>query len=417
MRIATNVRAMNTHRSYTMNNNKAAKSSERLSSGYKINRAGDDAAGLAISEKMRSQIRGLNMASKNSQDAISLVQTAEGALQEVHSMLQRMNEIANQSATGTNQSIDRNALNAEFQQLKEEINQIGDQTTFNNMKLFDGSIGAGEKSLNNGVKVMDAFATNGTVSAILKGVTSQAKAVNIEIGTVDADTGEFTADTTVTASSVVRVTSVDEDGNATIKDLKASDVFKDATGNGVTAPVANSKFSVDLSGAGLGAFEVTTAATAVSADDLATAVAGLSGGLTATPGSGSGSLKIQVGALENETLDISIQEISTSTLNLDDSKIDSQDEAASAITTSRDAINKVSSQRAALGAAQNRLEYKIANLDASSENLSAAESRIRDVDLASEMTTFTKNNILAQAATAMLAQANAAPQNVLQLLS
>ena len=141
MRIANNIMAMNTHRQYTINNDNVAKSSEKLSSGYRINRAGDDAAGLAISEKMRAQVRGLNMAAKNSQDAISLVQTAEGALQEVHSMLQRMNELAVQSSTGTNESFDRSAIAAEFDQLKDEIDQISSQTTFNNMNILDGSLG------------------------------------------------------------------------------------------------------------------------------------------------------------------------------------------------------------------------------------------------------------------------------------
>ena len=158
MRIQNNITAMNTHRMYTINNNAVSKSAEKLSSGYRINRAGDDAAGLAISEKMRSQIRGLNMASKNSQDAVSLIQTAEGALQEVHSMLQRMNELANQAATGTNEEFDRQQIDAEFNQLKEEIDQIAETTSFNNMKLLDGSLASDAAN----VKVADAsYLANG----------------------------------------------------------------------------------------------------------------------------------------------------------------------------------------------------------------------------------------------------------------
>lgn len=269
MRIANNIMALNTHKSYTQNNDKVAKAAEKLSSGYKVNRAGDDAAGLAISEKMRAQIRGLSMAKKNSQDAVSLVQTAEGALQEVHSMLQRMNELAVQSATGTNDdSIDRNALNLEFSQLKDEIDQVAGTTTFNNINLMNSP-------------------------------------------------------TTFT---------------------------------------------------------------------------------------------IQVGAEASQSLDITMSQMTTAGLSVNGNDISSATNAGSAITATRAAINTVSTQRATLGAMQNRLEYKINNLANTIENLTSAESRIRDIDIASEMTNFTKNNILSQAATAMLAQGNAQPQNVLSLL-
>jgi flagellin len=272
MRIQNNVMALNTHRMYTGNINAQAKSAEKLSSGYRVNRAGDDAAGLAISEKMRAQVRGLTMAAKNSNDAISLVQTAEGALQEVHSMLQRMNELAVQSASDTNVTIDRNALQKEFKHLQDEIDQIADTTKFNDTILLNGDM-----------------QTNSAV--------------------------------------------------------------------------------------------------------------------------------IQVGAEEGQTLAIGIKSINTTGLSLTDSvKIDSRTDAAKAITSTRKAIDTVSDQRADLGALQNRLEYKVNNLNTTMENLQAAESRIRDTDMAKEMSTFTKNNILTQAATAMLAQANSAPQSVLQLL-
>lgn len=273
MRIQNNVMAMNTHRMYTGNINAQSKSAEKLSSGYRVNRAGDDAAGLAISEKMRSQVRGLTMAAKNSNDAISLVQTAEGALQEVHSMLQRMNELAVQSASDTNtDSVDRAALQQEFDNLQKEIDQIARTTKFNDTVLLDGSM-----------------------------ETKQAV--------------------------------------------------------------------------------------------------------------------IQVGAECGHTLSIGIKSMNTTGLKLTASvKIGTRTEASAAITATRSAINSVSTQRAELGALQNRLEYKVNNLNTTIENLQAAESRIRDTDMAKEMSTFTKNNILTQAATAMLAQANAAPQSVLQLL-
>ena len=278
MRINNNIAALNTHRQYGINNNNVASSVEKLSSGYRINRAGDDAAGLAISEKMRAQIRGLNMASKNSQDAISLIQTAEGALQETHNILQRMRELAVQAASDTNDGdyeegkdggVDRAALDAEFQELLEEINNIAEQTAFNTRKLLNGN----------------------------------------------------------------------------------------------------------LSGA-----------------------------------------VIQTGANESETLDISIGDMSTTGLAINTLSLASRANAASAISKVNEAINTVSTERSKLGAYQNRLQHKIANLDTSAENLTAAESRIRDIDMAKEMTNFTKSSILTQAATAMLAQANALPQGVLQLL-
>ena len=261
MRINNNITAINSHRQYGLNNSSIGKNVEKLSSGFRVNRAGDDAAGLAISEKMRTQIRGLNMASKNSQDGISLVQTAEGAMQTAHSIMQRMRELAVQSANGTNEKIDRDALNLEFKQLSDELKQIETTVKFNNMSIFG------------------------------KGFTIQSGA---------------------------------NEGDAT---------------------------------------------------------------------------QFSVGRLTPITTTIEYQGL-----------------ASAAITIMDKAINSLSTTRAELGAIQNRLEFKIQNLDNSAENLQAAESRIRDVDMAKMMTEFTKNSILFQASTAMLAQANAIPQSVLQLV-
>ena len=262
MRINNNVTAINSHRQYTINNTAIAKNVEKLSSGFRVNRAGDDAAGLAISEKMRTQIRGLNMASKNSQDAISLIQTAEGAMQSAHNIMQRMRELAVQSANGTNVTLDRNALDLEFQQLVSELGAVEETFTFNDLTLFD---------------------SNFTVQS----GANEGHATTFSVGSINLVTGE---------------------------------------------------------------------------------------------------------------------QIDTMTL------------ASQAITAVNSAINTLSLTRAQLGAIQNRLEFKIQNLDNTAENLQAAESRIRDVDMAKMMTEFTKNNILFQASTAMLAQANALPQGVLQLL-
>ena len=279
MRINNNIMALNAHRQLSIKNTMTGKSLEKLSSGYRINRAGDDAAGLAISEKMRGQIRGLNMASKNAQDGISLIQTAEGALDETHAILQRMRELAVQSANDTNVDVDRGALQDELNQLLEEIDRIAANTEFNTQKLLDGSF-----------------------------------------------TGK----------------------------------------------------------------------------------------------------KFHIGANNEQNMDIAIGDMSISALEIKDLSITTegattggiltQSGADAAISTIDSAIEKVSKERSKLGAAQNRLEHTIKNLDNAAENLQAAESRVRDVDMAKEMMEFTKQNILQQAATAMLAQANMAPQTVLKLL-
>ena len=274
MRINHNLPAMNTHRQLMVNNDTVAKSTEKLSSGLKINRAGDDAAGLAISEKMRGQIRGLNMASKNSQDGISMIQTAEGSLNEVHDILQRMRELSVQAASDTNVTADRKALNDEFSQLTKEVARITTATEFNTQNLLDGS---------------------------------------------------------------------------------------------------------------------------------ATAAA-----------------KIQVGANASQTIDVDFDtvgvDLTAANTALSGSSITTQAAANTAISTLDTQLASVSSGRSYLGSMQNRLEHTIKNVDNAAENLQAAESRIRDVDMAKEMMTLSKNNILQQAAQAMLAQANQAPQGVLQLL-
>ena len=735
MRIQNNVTAMNTHRMYTMNNDAVAASAKKLSSGYRINSAADDAAGLAISEKMRSQIRGLNMATKNSQDAISLVQTAEGALQETQNMLQRMNELAVQAATGTNEDLDRTALSKEFEQLKREINDVAEQTNFNNMKILDGSLsykgyvrsaatagvnatvetlsnsatsgaitidtteataatagaqstaeialgsnklnggtsykveldngqgvkinlqnadgneyvleGAGTGASNGQLTIADAIKGQGGLSTFpttgLKGtMTIDGKEVSItvkadsttaptkftvetddnvevdftsfKINFVEVDSSKLNEPTGTTVatgatSNVVKgqapvagtanktsqtTVKVDQsklqDGDSikignktytfyaqpssgTAKDANGNEVKTSASGNSVTlvydsndansaaqllkaaingeqidgadgvtlnatanangtkidAPTADTTDSAAAAlGTGAGAtdpavvvgnkvtisanytspagttanadyaideknaaavnkaiaaeaktkgttdstqttiefdiakmkngdqFDITIGGKTVSvtyngesrADFMNKTVKNAIGDLGEVKGNAvivkdkdvkvelntkwekedyagqTNALRIQVGALENEQLSISVDSMNTASLGLDDSFLsrvgNSNDQnidlAGAAITATRNAINKVSDQRATLGAMQNRLDHKIANLKTTAENLTASESRIRDVDMAEEMTNFTKNNILSQAATAMLAQANSLPQNVLSLL-
>ncbi len=375
MRINNNIMAMNTHRQYTINNDNMAKATEKLSSGYRINRAGDDAAGLAISEKMRAQIRGLQMASKNSEDAISLVQTAEGALTETHSILQRMNELATQSASDTNETIDRNALQAEFTALNSEIDDIASKTAFNGKKLLDGSFGS-TVTVNNGTSEIEAY-TNGIKSITFEGFAVDAAEYHV---TFTAATSTYTL-----------------------------------TGGSLAGPVD----FVSTNPAGAGTFEISFGANGVDGSVKfefdATHVAFTDGDTLDFLVSG-GSAKIQTGANAGDQLEIAIGDMDATALGVSAASIATQSDASSAITTVQAAINTVSTQRANLGAIQNRLEHKISNLDTSSENLTAAESRIRDIDMASEMTQYTQTNILVQAATSMLAQANAVPQNVLKLL-
>jgi flagellin len=269
MVVQHNLSAMNTNRQLGITTKGQAKSTEKLSSGFRINRAGDDAAGLTISEKMRSQVRGLNKASSNAEDGVSLIQTAEGALNEAHSILQRMNELATQAANDTNTSADRGAIKKEIDALTNEIDRIASTTQFNTMNLLNGSF-AGKN--------------------------------------------------------------------------------------------------------------------------------------------------LQVGALENQKISISIGTMNATALSIKDLKVDSFVTAGSSMTRIQKAISTVSSQRSSLGAVQNRLEHTIANLDTTAENTSSAESRIRDTDMADEMVQFSKNNILAQAGQSMLAQANQSTQGVLSLL-
>ncbi len=379
MRINTNLMALNTHRQLSVNTGNVAKSTEKLSSGLRINRAGDDAAGLAISEKMRAQIKGLDMASKNSQDAISLVQTAEGALTETHSILQRMRELAVQSSSDTNQdNVDREALQAEFVALRSEIDEIAANTQFNNKNLLNGTFGLNTAvdNVNSDVQV----GTNGVTEITLEGFSAGAAQ---SITFAQAGGGGATYEAT----------------------------FDGVTVAGVVNEATAGSFSLDFGG---GRIATVTYSAGMTTDYFATAT-NLQFDVTGT------AAKIQTGANASETLDVSIASMDSTDLTavsgaLDTATVADGTSAEAAITTVNEAINTVSTQRANLGAVQNRLEHKIKNLDTSSENLSAAESRIRDLDMAAEMTKFTSNNILVQASTAMLAQANSAPQSVLSLL-
>ena len=409
MRIQHNIMAMNAYRNYANNTSALSKNLEKLSSGYKIKRAGDDAAGLAISEKMRAQITGLDKAQDNAKDGISLVQTAEGALTEVHDMLNRMYELAEQSANGTfEDGTDRKQLQKEVNQLKSEINRIADSANFNGIKLLDGSMSA------NATTKLTSAATNSKAGVDL----------NIVADSVYDATGkrtelDFGLSVTTKASSVG--VSVSEDGTVLItvqgKD-KDGITAEEIQAMLAKAKAANSKVSEDIMNAvrdatvtGKGIVAPKSATNATKWTDVATVTS------TTTANKGE-SLVLQIGDTSDRfnQLRVGIKDCHVDALGLTDMKIGDQDSAAKALDMIKSAINYVSDVRGTLGATQNRLDHTINSLSVMQENIQDAESTIRDTDVADEMMAYTKNNILIQSAQAMLAQANQVPQGVLQLL-
>ena len=408
MIINHNMNAMNAHRNVGVNTNAAGKSMEKLSSGLRINRAGDDAAGLAISEKMRGQIRGLDQASSNAQDGISLIQTAEGALSETHSILQRMKELATQSSNGTlDDTVDRAAIQTEVDKLSEEIDRIATTTNFNGKKLLDGTIGAG--------KTENVSYNGGTLIALSNATATSIVGVDIK--------DKSTVSSSVISGSKMTFTVTDDSKNATTKSIDLAELIIDKdTGKKMAGFAKGQQGVIDLTSVGLGKVEFTISDT-TSADKLAgslhTIFKGTGKEFTTVVGDKKGgALELQVGDStdDGQKVSVDIGSMSSSSLKVNGLNVSTQSSATDAINKVKDAINTVSTQRAKLGATQNRLEHTIANLGTTSENLTAAESRIRDVDMAKEMMDFSKKNILSQAAQAMLAQANQQPQQVLQLL-
>lgn len=373
MIINHNITALNTHRQMGAASNAQASSMEKLSSGMRINHASDDAGGLAISEKMRAQIRGLDQASRNAQDGISLIQTAEGALNETTEILQRMKELATQSANGTlDDGVDRKAIQAEVDKLNEELDRISSTTNFNGKKLLDGSIGAGATSIAGFDKTLD--------------IATTAKAAVTSITGVDAKATDVITSAVVTGSEMT-FTSTDTDGNATTKVVDISDVLTDKETGGAFTAATGKQGVIDLTSVGLGRIEFTATDADATAANLATDIntffdtAGKT--VAATAGTG-GSLQLQVGDTTDakQKVSVDIASMSSSSLGVGGLDVSSQGAATSSIDKIADAINTVSAQRAKLGATQNRLEHTINNLATSSENLTAAESRIRDVDYA-----------------------------------
>ena len=388
MVVQHNLTAMNANRQLGITTSAQAKSSEKLSSGYRINRAGDDAAGLTISEKMRSQIRGLNKASKNAQDGVSLIQSAEGALNESHSILQRMAELATQGANDTNQTIDRDAINQELSALTEELDRISETTQFNKQNLLDGSYQ--DKKLQVGA--------------------NSGQSIDISIGKMDAKSlglkfiDYYDGEKTKRYGTLTYMGTTYEYDNAktTSANLEAFKAAAKATGKAAFTDdmIYTSGNKYVVSGKG---YSTREKAIAGGQSALGLKYAGAASGKFEELKSAAGYAVTTVGGFG-------------STLQMSRPNVDTYNKANATLQAVQGAINKVSTQRSALGALQNRLEHTIANLDTVSENTSAAESRIRDTDMADEMVSYSKNNILAQAGQSMLAQANQLNQGVLSLL-
>ncbi|WP_251208704.1 flagellin N-terminal helical domain-containing protein [Acetatifactor aquisgranensis] len=410
MVVQHNLTAMNSNRMLGITTGAQAKATEKLSSGYKINRAADDAAGLAISEKMRKQIRGLTQASANAQDGISAVQTAEGALTEVHDMLQRMNELAVKAANGTMSESDRDAIQSEVDQLVTEIDRVATTTKFNETYLLKGS--------------------NGGVAGTLKYTTAN----NASIANVSFNATTGTANITVT--KVTTATAVG-DGNTsyTGKSVSAGGttyILVETTSKSSTADKLSVKEAAEklTQGTTKGFTSMDALMSAIKRDNsehIKTVTSYIDSNKNVA-------LKAEAFADLNDAIDFSLHVGADST---DDNKInlnissmgarglgvngltitgDNADNATAAIDVVADALERVSAQRATLGAVQNRLEHTIANLDNVVENTTAAESAVRDTDMATQMVTYSNNQILAQAGQAMLAQSNQANQGVLSLL-
>jgi flagellin len=391
MRVNQNITAFNAYRNLSASSASMSKTMEKLSSGNRINRAADDSAGLVISQGLRAQVGGLRQASRNAQDGISVVQTAEGALNEVHNMLGRMRDLAVQAAnTGSSDPKAREAAQKEVAQLKTEIDKISDQTKFGETKLLDGSYGVTNASVS-GYDADNAIAW--TAGDDFKLTINGGTQVTVDLaGTGGTGTAAAAAIQTAIRSS-----------------LAASDATNQSYADKVTVTAervgAGTNLKVEIAGLDNGE-------TFVVADGTGTPWAEMGfGAVTAAAGSGG---VFQVGAKGGETIDVAIGDMDTTALGV--GTVDLETDASAAIALIDTAIATVSTTRGDLGAKQNRFESRIANLNVATENLSASESRIRDTDYAMEMVTFTRGQIMNQVGTSMLGQANGLPQGVLSLL-
>ncbi len=403
-RINTNVEAFNAQRNLQLTAMQYSKSVEKLSSGLRINRAGDDAAGLSISEKLRSQIKGLAQAQRNAQDGISMIQTAEGALNGTHSILQRMRELTVQASNGTLSTQDMSSIDGELQQLTQEVDRIAQKTTFNGKALLDNS-------LNTTVCATTTTVQQGfSLSACAAGIVVSKLDVG---GAMSGHTYSFTSATAGTLTLTDTTTNVSQTVN--VSAMSASNTASQ------TLNFSQLGVSMTLSG-----FSAASGAAANIVNNFTLAASD-----TIAMSSTGGSLQLQIGANTGNSLTVGIKDAESTSLGTLSysgggtalssavSTFNGAQTIANAqtlLTAIDNSITDVSGIRGDLGAAQNRLEHTIANLGVSQENLTASESRIRDVDMAAEMVNFTKTGILQQAGQSILSQANSAPQNILQLL-
>jgi flagellin len=393
-RINTNIEAMNAQRQLGITAGAFAKSVERLSSGLRINRAADDAAGLAISEKLRGQIRGLNQAGRNVQDAVSMLQTAEGALNAVESIVQRMRELSVQAANGAISDTDRANINSELVALRAETDRIATSTTFNNQAILSGSLST----------VQGAGAAGGTLMTGTA-ITANSSATRVDVGAAVAGTTYTLAAGTIVGTVKMTATI---NGNVVVQD----NVAPAASAAGVSQVVSFATFGINVTVSSVNA--VDTAA------NISTGLAGK----TIITAAGSSAAVFQLGANATDTLNVNFASVSIAGLGLSAAltafngatTVGNATALLTAIDAAGQGLQLVSTTRAGYGAVQNRLEYASQNIDIAAENLTASESRIRDLDVADEMVNFTKTQILQQAGTAILAQANSAPSSILALL-
>jgi len=382
--------ALNAWRTLSNVKGEMGKSLEKLSSGLRINRAADDAAGLAISEKMRNQIKGLDTAVRNAQDAISMIQTAEGGMDEIHSILKRMRELAVQASTDTNTDADRVQLQNEFTELRDEINRIAKTTQFNTKNLLDGSL---KETRSADAKLVSPGSAHFAVGGTSASQMSNANII-LEVGQIQGN---------ATSELEVKAYKITENGiTSTTAAVGSGSIFI----GGVTITWDTTQIAkiADYGG---------TLASGTIVDGAAVAVYGAVTNGTA----GVSPLNYHIGANEGQVINIGFESMKADDIGITSAiKIDSQSDAEFAISAIDAAVYKVSAFRAKLGAAQNRLEHTIKNLGVASENLTAAESRIRDADVAKVMADYTRQQILLQSGTAMLSQANQLPQQALQLL-
>lgn len=431
MIINHNITALNTHNKLSSASAAQGKSMEKLASGLRINKAGDDAAGLSISEKMRAQVRGLDQASRNAQDAISLTQTAEGALNETHDILQRMRELSTQGANDTNVGADRTAIQDEIKQLTSEINRIGNTTEFNSQKLLNGtkSTGAatsatagvdtitltaaladGETFKLDGVTFTAAAAADPSTNSFLTGADEAEQTANIATAIQNnkglAEKYTVNYDGATATITLTQKAGFESDTGASFSESAGTG---DATLANTTAGVKGVSGELTMQIGANGGQTFTVDINDMRANSTGTNGLAVAGDAATTKTASSGKVASYV-ASNNVT------DGTTSTTAMASLDVSTAAKASAAIDVIDDAIKNVSSERSKLGAFQNRLEHTINNLKTSSENVTAAESRVRDVDMAKEMMNQTKNSILAQAAQAMLAQSNQTPQGVLQLL-